>query len=250
MDSCIYVGRVDHRRYRPLEHGFGYPIFMLYLDLDELSRLRSRRILGRSRMAPLSFRRQDHISNSAPTLADAVRELVNEKTGIRPTGPIRLLTGLRCFGYYFSPLNLYYCFDPEGRAVEQIVAEVSNTPWREVHYYVLWQGNRTGGSEELAFSHPKGFHVSPFMGMDLQYDWHLNQPGSRCTVQITNRHDDDMVFDARLALERRQLNRLQLLRLLLRYPCMSGRIALAIYSQAFRLWRKKCPFYPHPNHPR
>jgi cyclopropane-fatty-acyl-phospholipid synthase len=34
-----------------------------------------------------------------------------------------------------NPLSLYYCFDTTGTAVESVVAEVSNTPWRERHYY-------------------------------------------------------------------------------------------------------------------
>jgi DUF1365 family protein len=27
-----------------------------------------------------------------------------------------------------------------------------------------------------------------------------------------------------------------------------ARVIQAIHWQAFRLWRKKCPFYPHPKH--
>lgn len=247
MHSCIYVGRVHHRRYAPTEHQFRYGLYMLYLDLDELSALLRDRVLRSARFAPLSFQREDHLSSPQPSLPEAVRDLVGAQTGNRPTGPIRLLTGLRCFGYYFSPLNLYYCFDSGGKTVETVVAEVSNTPWRETHHYVLSEGNRVGQSDELRFSHPKVFHVSPFMGIDLQYDWRLSQPGPRLAVQIANRHDSETAFEANLTLARRELGRLQLVRMLLRYPWMTGRIVLAIYYQAFRLWRKKCPFYPHPD---
>ena len=100
-------------------------------------------------------------------LADAVRNLVEERTGWRPVGPIRLLTLLRNWGYYFCPLCLYYCFDRSGQTVDAVVAEVSNTPWHERHWYVLWQGNRIGEPSQLRFRHPKGFHVSPFMDMDM-----------------------------------------------------------------------------------
>lgn len=248
MHSRIYLGQVSHRRYIPREHRFRYGLYMVYLDLDELPALMSDGVLRRARFAPLSFRGEDHLSGPQPSLAEAVCDLVEEQTSKRPTGPIRLLTGLRCFGYYFSPLNLYYCFDPEGDTVETVVAEVSNTPWRETHYYVLSDANRAGQSGELCFSHPKCFHVSPFMQMDLQYDWRLTQPGSRLAVQITNRHGSERVFQASLTLSRRELGRSQLLRMLLRYPWMTGRVVLAIYYQAFRLWRKKCQSYPHPKH--
>ena len=248
MHSCIYVGHVHHRRYSPRDHRFRYGLYMLYLDLDELPGLLRDGVLRGARFAPLSFRRENHLSGSQQPLAEAVRELVEEQTGRRPTGPIRLLTGLRCFGYYFSPLNLYYCFGPDDKTVETVVAEVSNTPWRETHHYVLSDGNRTGQAGELRFSHPKGFHVSPFMQMDVQYDWRLTQPGSRLAAQITNRQESETVFKASLALVRRELGRRQLVRMLLRYPWMAGRIVLAIHYQAFRLWRKKCPFYPHPKY--
>ena len=38
MESCIYEGRVRHRRLRPVENAFDFPLFMLYLDLEELPR--------------------------------------------------------------------------------------------------------------------------------------------------------------------------------------------------------------------
>jgi DUF1365 family protein len=232
----------------PKEHRFRYGLYMVYLDLDELPMLLKDRVLRAARFAPLSFRRADHLNGGQTSLVDAVRNLVDERTGHRPAGPIRLLTGLRCFGYYFSPLNLFYCFDPNGKTVETVVAEVSNTPWRETHYYMLSDANRVGTSGQLHFSHPKGFHVSPFMEMDLHYEWHLSQPGSRLAVEITNRQGTETVFQAGLTLSQRSLGRWTLFRMLFRYPWMTGRVALAIYYQAFRLWRKKCPFYPHPRH--
>ena len=231
-----------------MEHRFRYRLYMLYLDLGELPELINQGVLRQARFAPLSFRPEDHLGVPEQSLADAVGDLVEERTGNRPAGPIRLLTGLRCFGYYFSPLNLYYCFDLADETLQTVVAEVSNTPWRETHYYVLSNANRIGQSGELHFAHPKGFHVSPFMGMDLHYDWQLSHPDSQLTVQIANRNESDGVFEARLALDRRQLSKVQLVRLLLRYPWMTGRIMTGIYYQAFRLWRKKCPYYPHPEH--
>ena len=138
MFSRIYEGRVRHRRFSPARHRFGYGLSLLYLDLDELPQLlRGGHCLFRSRFSPGSFCRDDHLGDPGTPLADAVRELVVAETGDWPEGPVRLLTQLRRYGYYFSPLNLYYCFDPGGQAVEAVVAEVSNTPWQERHYYVL-----------------------------------------------------------------------------------------------------------------
>ena len=88
--------------------------------------------------------------------------------------------------------------------------------------------------------------MSPFMDMDMQYEWHLTQPGAQLSVAIVNSRGDERLFDVSLALERRELSRWTMLRALARYPWMTARVTQAIYWQAFRLWRKKCPFYPHP----
>jgi DUF1365 family protein len=163
-------------------------------------------------------------------------------------GIIRVLTQLSCLGYYFSPLNLFCCFGLGGESLEAVVAEVQNTPWFERHAYVLWCGNREPERGDGAYRHAKDFHVSPFMGMNVEYRWHIPQPGETLDVGIENLVDDAPVFRAGLHLRRVPLTRANRNRLLLRYPLAPYRITAAIYWQALQLWRKKCPFYSHPKH--
>ena len=247
MHSCLYEGYVRHRRLTPVEHAFRYRLYLVYLDLDELPALLEGKVgLGRGRFSPASFRRTDHLGDPEVPLADAVRDLVHARTGWRPDGPIRLLKPLSNWGYYFSPLSLYYCFDPAGEQVDAVVAEVTNTPWRERHWYVLWEGNRVGEPSRLRFRHPKAFHVSPFWDMDMVYDWHLRPPGPQLSVAIVNSRDGQRLFSASLVLKRRALTRGNMLRTLVRFPWMSARVIQGIHWQALRLWRKKCPYHPHP----
>jgi len=249
MHSCIYTGYVQHRRLSHAEHVFRYGLYLVYLDLEELPALLEGGYgLGRVRFSPGSFRRTDHLGDPHVPLADAVRGLVEDRTGWRPVGPIRLLTFLRNWGHYFSPLSLYYCFDQAGQTVDAVVAEVTNTPWRERHWYVLWKGNHIGEPSQLRFRHPKGFHVSPFMDMDMLYEWHLHKPGAQLSAAIVNSRRDERLFDVSLFLKRRELSRWSMLRALARHPWMTGRVIQAIYWQAFRLWWKKCAYYPHPSH--
>lgn len=249
MNSCIYHGYVRHRRHSPQQHGFRYGLYLAYLDLDELPSLLGGRCgLGRRAFSPASFRRTDHLGDPPKPLPDAVRDLVEQRTGWRPAGPIRLLTPLRNWGYYFSPLSLYYCFDLAGQAVEAVVAEVSNTPWHERHWYVLWQGNGFGDPLRLKFRHPKQFHVSPFMDMDLEYEWHLHFPGPQLRMAIATSRDQQRLFEAGMVLKRRSLTRWNMLRTLARFPWMSARVMQAIHWQAFCMWRKKFPFFVHPMH--
>lgn len=249
MHSCLYEGIVTHSRYEPVAHRFQYRLFMVYLDLDELpSLVGSRRLIASRRYASRSFLRSDHLYDSSQPLATEIREVIQSETGESPRGPIRLLTQLRCFGYYMSPLNLFYVFDEGGEHVDYVVAEVNNTPWKERHCYVLWDGNRAA-TAPLEFNHNKGFHVSPFMAMELEYRWRLTEPGEDLAIALANRHGSRKLFDANLTLQRHELSRPKLNRMSLRYPLMTATISAAIYYQALRLWWKKCPFYTHPQRP-
>lgn len=249
MLSCIYEGHIRHRRQQPVTHGFRYRMFAVYVDLTELDRLIGPGgLISQRRLSGGSLLRSDHLGDPHEPLDTSVRNFVQHVSdGFRPEGPIRLLTQLRYLGYYFSPLNLYYCFDVGGDRVDAIVAEVSNTPWREMHCYVLWDGNRQPGTRNLRFEHPKNFHVSPFMGMDSTYRWRLSLPGDSLYVAINTERNRQPFFTATMVMKRHPLDHDHLRRMKRRFPWMTVRIMVQIYFEAWRLWLKKCPYYPHPN---
>ena len=247
MHSCLYEGWVKHRRFQPGRHEFRYRLFMMYLDLDELPALFDAYWLWSARGFNLAwFKREDHMPPYEDTLLGSVRRFLRDH-GHSSEGPVRLLTHLRYFGYGFNPVSFYYCFNREDTRVEHIVAEVSNTPWRERHYYLLSAEANAGDERNMRFDHDKAFHVSPFMPMSMRYGWRLSEPGEKLFVHIENYQDDARVFDAIMGLKRKPITHRNLASVLLRYPAMTFQVVYGIYWQALKLWLKKTPLYSHPN---
>jgi DUF1365 family protein len=227
--SAIYEGTVRHRRFADRANEFTTKIALAYVDLDELPFSHGRLV---------RFERSDYLGDPAKPLAEEVRDLVEERTGARPQGPIRLLTQLRSFGHCFNPVSFYYCFDPAGERVQEVVAEVTNTPWGERHSYVI----EREGPGVLKGDSEKALHVSPFMGMEHQYDWRVADPADTLSVHIESVRDGRKAFDATLSLRRRELSR----RALARCAGTTIRTVVLIYVHALRLKLKGARVHPHP----
>jgi DUF1365 family protein len=247
MQSALYFGQVRHRRVKPVQHGFRYSLFMVYLDLTELDRVFAGRWLwsiGKPNLAWL--RRADHFGDPGIPLDTAVRDLVAERTGKRPEGKVRMLAHLRYFGHCFNPVTFYYCFDQEEREVETIIAEIHNTPWGQVHCYVLELPTGLGPGERQRFRFGKTFHISPFMPMDLTYDWEFSRPGDAIHVHMYDVLGGEEVFEAQLDLVRREVTGRHLSLALLRFPLMTVKVLAGIYWQALKLRLKGAVYYPPP----
>ncbi|MGD9689011.1 MAG: DUF1365 domain-containing protein [Phycisphaerales bacterium] len=274
--SAIYEGVVRHRRVSPVRHEFEFPLFMAYLDLGEIERVFSlTRWWSFSRWAPACFLRADYLAPADVPLDEAVRRRVERELGWRPSGPIRVLTHLRCFGYCFNPVSFYYCFSGAREAADErllaIVAEITNTPWRERHAYVLdrreamEEPSAGAAAKESARWHwrfRKVFHVSPLMPMELENDWAFSRPGERLAVHMnllmppgvprdgSGPFGDDppapRVFDATLTLQRRELTPAAMRSVLLRYPFMTARVIGRIHWEALRTWLRGARVHPHP----
>ncbi|WP_425512921.1 DUF1365 domain-containing protein [Xanthomonas albilineans] len=249
LHSAIYTGWVRHRRHAPKALAFRYPLFLMYLDLSELDQVFARRWLwsvGRRNLA--EFRRSDYLGDPAQPLDEAVRDRVQQHTGERPLGPVRMLTHLRYFGHCFNPVTFYYCHDTQQR-LHSIVAEITNTPWRQRHAYVLplTQAHRHGSVHAWRFD--KRFHISPFMAMTHTYAWRLSEPGQQLRVHmdVLDPTPTARRFDATLVLERREIDGASLARALLRYPAMTLQVLAKIHWQALRLWLRGNPVHDHPD---
>lgn len=249
MNSAIYKGVLRHRRFAPTQHEFTYSIFMMFLDLDELDSVFSKTFLWSSRHFNLAyFRRKDYLGPNNLSLKEAVKEKVKTETGTRPKGRICMLTHLRYFGYCFNPVTFYYCYSEDGKSVETIVADITNTPWKEKHAYVLSASLNEGSESKKRYRFKKKFHVSPFMPMDLDYDWRFTDPSDQLSIHMDVNRFDKKIFDSTLTMKREQISPSRLNSLLLSYPFMTLKVILGIYVQSLLLKLKKTPYFRHPKY--
>jgi DUF1365 family protein len=241
--SAIYEGWVAHRRRTPVEHSFRYRMFMPLFDLEELPELLDPIPLWSARRrAPARFRRADHLGDPSVPLAEAARDLVAERAGLRPGGPVKLLANPRYWGFGMNPVAFYWLYGSHPEAgVEAMIAEVTNTPWRERQVYVL-----TAGEDGLRGEFEKRMHVSPFMPMEQRYEWSATEPGERLGVTIRNVERGETVFEAAIGLERREITVARMRSLLIRYPPMTMATAARIYLNAVKLKAKGASYFSHP----
>ncbi|MBM88030.1 MAG: chromosome partitioning protein ParA [Gammaproteobacteria bacterium] len=244
-ESAIYEGFVRHRRFSPNTNEFRYPLFMFLLKIDEIPKiLRSFWQLGTSFVCWARFNRGDYLGQSNENLGESVKTKIAELLGSNNReieGEVFALCHLRYFGFYFSPLNIYFLKD--GVSFKYALAEVSNTPWNERHYYLL--------DLDSLLPHQKQFHVSPFNPMHQSYQWKIKPPSSdynECVIHIesTEHEKKSKVFDASLVLKRKPLTQSELNRVLIKSPVQTLSVTMGIYWQAFKLFLKRTPFYKHP----
>lgn len=236
---AVYCGRVGHKRFLPKQHGFDYAYTSYWLDTAMLNKTNlAMHGISFNRFAALSYRRDDYLAG-VPDLVQAVRDKVQSLGGIKALSKVFLLTPLANWGYYFSPLTLYYCYD-ETDEFCYLLAEVSNTPWNERHYYL-----QTIDENSTPYQNDKAFHVSPFNPIDMQYHWQIPEPAEKLFCSITNFRQQQAVFSAWFTLQRFTLDAASRRRILIRHPWQNVQVMWRIYWQALKLFIKGVPYYKH-----
>ena len=92
------------------------------------------------------------------------------------------------------------------------------------------------------FNFDKKFHVSPFMPMDIKYNWKFTEPKDFLYVSMDSFKKDNFNFNATLRLTRKAWTPWALNKILLMFPPTTIRTILAIYWNAFLLTLKRIPF--------
>ena len=248
----LCVGRVFHKRFRPIEHAFSYAVFFLRVPLSQLDHI-GNRWFSRNRFNLLSFFDRDYGPRDGSSLDVWMRALL-KREGIRVVdGDIVLQSFPRLLGYVFNPISVWYCLDREGQ-LRAALCEVNNT-FGERHNYLMVHDDQRPIHPGDWLTARKVFHVSPFCAVKGHYRFRFEQTAGRAFAEI-DYFDDGADFAERDKLlvttlhgTPEPLNAASALRAFLRHPLMTFAVVLRIHTQAIRLWLKRLPYFRKPEPP-
>jgi len=245
--SAIYAGQVAHDRSRPKRHRLRYRIFMLLLDLDELEALDRRlKRFSLNRFNLLSFHDRDHATEAGQTVKASVLARLAARGIVLSEPRITLLCMPRVLGHGFNPLSVYFCRDGDG-TLKAIVYAVRNTFGQRHDYVLPVRRERAGWVEQGA---PKGFHVSPFMPMDLRYAFDIAAPDDKVHIGVDVFDEAGLMLTATFAGQRQPLTDGGLVRALLGHPWQLVGVMAAIVWEAIKIALKGLKTYPDPTAPK
>jgi uncharacterized protein len=229
---ALYVGKVVHRRLRPVLHELSYDVASVYVDvdrMDDLPRLLRYNGFGLFGLFDRDFGPLDATQSLA---AYAWREM-RKRDPNQTVRHIMLLCYPRMLGYAFNPLSVFYGLDDAGQ-IHLILYEVHNT-FGGRHVYVA--GPFLDG-EAAASSAEKTFRVSPFNQVEGHYCLKASTPGENVAVGVALRTGEGPVLNAYFTAERRPLTNAGLLRVFITIPLMTFKVMAGIHWEALKLWAK------------
>lgn len=247
-DGELLLGQVMHRRFFPVKYRFVYGVYSLLLDLDRIDEVAQRcRWFSRNRFNLIAFYDRDHGPGDGRSLQGWLCERIARLGLALPIERIEIQCFPRVLGFGFNPLSVWYCYGPAG-ALTAILCEVHNT-FGERHSYLL---HRRGEAMDwpVRHSHPKGFHVSPFVGMQADYRFRFSRQDDVSSIVIHEYQDDALMLVAVQRGNHRPLNDSSLWRAALAYPLLTLKVVAMIHWQALKIWLRGATYFPKPPPPR
>jgi len=253
----LYLGKVMHRRLRPMQHRFVYRVFSVLLDLDNLESLDRRlRLFRVNGWSLFSFLERDHGPRDGTPLRPWIDGKLSEAGIDLRGGTIKLHCFPRILGYAFNPLTIWYCYDSD-QCLRAILYEVHNT-FGEHHCYLfplnpqthaVSDGDKEPKNTVLRHACDKGFYVSPFIPMNARYQFRIREPKEDLLIAIHETLDNESLLVATHTATRKPLTDRTLLSALLRHPLMMIKVMMGIHWEALKLFIKGATFHRRPTPP-
>ncbi|TDR22689.1 DUF1365 domain-containing protein [Marinicella litoralis] len=239
-------GFVIHNRLKPNAHRFKYDMCWCVFDLNHLDQwMASAKYWRHNAWSIFSLKDTDYINSEQSPIIDKVKKYLETQTQEKFNGQVYLFTHPRFLGYGFNSVSFYFCY--QNNQLVHIVSEINNTPWGEKKLYLhACQSVQQSSLGHHCFEFKKQFHISPFVGMDIDYSWDFYVDDKSLKVKMKLMQDGvnilNVILDTKIT--PRMDNKTHKFPFKLLFQ--PWKMAAGIYWQAFKLWIKKVPFYSHP----
>lgn len=240
MSHRFYEGEIFHKRFFPKEHAFTYDYFFLDIDVKTIASLNNS-LFKINKAGVMGFSAIDHFGASEDFAQNAT-ELISEMGWEKPT-QLRFLTLPRMFHFVFNPISMLLLLDKQG-AVQHAIAEVHNYNGGRVLYPMNFEENEQG---HLRAECSKSMYVSPFMGYEGTYTFHIEYTKNHFELRIHLSEGDQPMLVAHFSGSSRDYTTATIRSLLCNHTFLSLFVVTRTLWQSLRLKQKGLVFYsPRP----
>jgi DUF1365 family protein len=219
----MFDTRIRHVRRRPFQRSFDNRAHTWLVDLDDLP---DHGVLGR-------FEGRDHLGSPERSIRANVDAFLSDQGVDVAGGRVLMAANARALGYCFNPISVFWCFDRDD-VPAGVLVEVHNT-YGDRHAYLVHPDERGRARVD------KELYVSPFHGTDGWYDLSVPVPVDDLLVAVSLHTDDGATFSVTQTGRRTTTSAL-------RAAPQAIRGAVQIRSEGVRLWVRRLPIQPRPDH--
>jgi len=241
-------GHVVHHRYSPKEHRFTDRMYWHLVAIDDLNSWCQQSLFrSHNGFNIYGLCDRDYVVKDKRSISIKLNEYLQQQTGEVFNGHVLLMTHPRFINVGFNSVSFYFCYQQD--QLTFIVSEINNTPWgdKQLYFHDCRQQDKTSKADTYDFSFDKTFHISPFVPMDIHYQWRFKVNAEGVDVHMKLSKDGDSIMYVGMQTLWCASDTKAGLSLTVRRPAQAWKMWLNIYYQAARLWLKKIPFYNHPN---
>lgn len=261
----LYDCKVMHARLSPRTHRFVHDVFALAVDLDTLPDLgKGLCLIGPDGWRPYQIRERDFLPRSeifhpqAQHIADFGQPGDGLKARVlafcRARGAtipdharVTLVAMPRAFGRSYNPAS-FHLVEVEGALVAAI-AEVHNTFGERKAWFLGPDCRQPDGSLHLRT--PKQFYVSPFSGLETEFEFTVRMPSERLLISVDHFEGGAKTLVSAWTGQQVPLTDTRLAWLTLCMPFLILKVISLIHLHALWLWlAKRLPFRRKKDNPK